>query len=74
MGGALWLPTLEMSDGVERLTAVLFSMWPWCFLCTLHYCTGCFKAFSLEMLTNGRPPFYFLVKLALVSNGDAFFV
>lgn len=73
MGVALWLPTLEMSDGLESLTAVLFSTWPWYFLSTLHYCIGCSKVFSLKMLANGRLPFYFLVKLALVSNGDAFF-
>lgn len=74
MGVALWLPTLEMSDGVESCTAVLFSMWPWFFLCTLHYCIGCSKVFSLKMLANGRLPIYFLVKLGLLSNGDAFFV
>lgn len=47
---------------------------PGAFLCTLHYSTSCFKVFPLEMLTNDRLHFYFLVKLALVSNGDAFFV
>lgn len=73
MGVALWLPTLEMSDGVESLTAVLFSMWPWCFLCPLHYCSGCSEVFFLEMLASGRLPFYSLVKLPLVRNGDAFF-
>lgn len=74
MGVALWLHSLEMSDGLESLTAVLFSTWPWYFLCTLHYCIGCCQVFSLKVLANGSLPFYFLVKLAFLSNGDDFFV
>lgn len=53
----------------------------WCFLhgsgtfCAL--CTTVLvvpKCFFLKMFANGSLPFYFLVKLALVSNGDGFLV
>lgn len=77
MGVVLWLPTLETSDEVESLTAMLTCMWPWYFLCTLHYCIVCSKVSCLRVLANGKLAlifvFYFLrVKLAPQRNGDPF--